>query len=41
MIKQKYDPDNLLWCRHCVCGGKYEERSDGALCKAFLDGEGL
>ncbi|OGM44436.1 FAD binding domain protein [Aspergillus bombycis] len=34
-IKQKYDPEGLLWCRHCVGSEGWTEQEDGRLCRAF------
>lgn len=34
-IKQKYDPNGLLWCRHCVGSESWSEQENGALCRAF------
>lgn len=34
-IKQKYDPDGLLWCHKCVGSEAWAEQEDGALCRAF------
>ncbi|KAJ5361026.1 hypothetical protein N7541_001870 [Penicillium brevicompactum] len=36
-IKQKYDPDNLLWCHHCVGSESLIQQSNGALCAVFED----
>ncbi|KAF2281462.1 FAD-binding domain-containing protein [Westerdykella ornata] len=32
-IKQKYDPNNVLWCRQCVGSEALIEREDGGLCE--------
>ncbi|GKZ16856.1 hypothetical protein AbraIFM66951_006348 [Aspergillus brasiliensis] len=34
-IKSKYDPEGLLWCRHCVGSEAWTEQVDGSLCRAF------
>lgn len=34
-IKQKYDPDGLLWCHKCVGSEAWSERKNGTLCRAF------
>lgn len=34
-IKSSYDPEGLLWCRHCVGSEAWVER-DGRLCPAPL-----
>ncbi|KNG90956.1 hypothetical protein ANOM_000697 [Aspergillus nomiae NRRL 13137] len=33
-IKQKYDPEGLLWCRQCVGSEAWTEQQDGRLCRA-------
>ncbi|PYI03591.1 FAD/FMN-containing dehydrogenase [Aspergillus sclerotiicarbonarius CBS 121057] len=35
-VKSKYDPDGLLWCRHCVGSEARVEQKDGRLCPAFV-----
>ncbi|KAK1138616.1 hypothetical protein N8T08_002146 [Aspergillus melleus] len=32
-IKQKYDPNNLLWCRTCVGSEQLVQQQNGSLCK--------
>ncbi|KAF2422407.1 FAD-binding domain-containing protein [Tothia fuscella] len=32
--KQKYDPEDVLWCRGCVGSDRWLEHSDGGICKA-------
>ena len=32
-IKEKYDPESVLWCRRCVGSEKLVEGSDGRLCE--------
>ncbi|KAI6713372.1 FAD binding domain protein [Diplocarpon mali] len=32
-VKQKYDPNGLLWCPHCVGSEEWVEAEDGKLCK--------
>ncbi|KAE8422984.1 hypothetical protein BDV36DRAFT_279501 [Aspergillus pseudocaelatus] len=34
-IKQKYDPDHLLWCHQCVGSEAWVEQTNGSLCRAF------
>ncbi|BCS26965.1 uncharacterized protein APUU_60013S [Aspergillus puulaauensis] len=34
-VKQKYDPDSLLWCHHCVGSELFEQQRNGSLCAAF------
>ncbi|KAJ6012574.1 hypothetical protein N7522_002929 [Penicillium canescens] len=34
-VKQKYDPDSLLWCHHCVGSESFEQQKNGSLCAAF------
>ncbi|CAG8285049.1 unnamed protein product [Penicillium nalgiovense] len=34
-IKQKYDPENLLWCRHCVGSEAFVQHKNGSLCPVF------
>ncbi|KAI9933667.1 hypothetical protein MW887_008140 [Aspergillus wentii] len=34
-IKQKYDPEGILWCHHCVGSERWAERRDGSLCRAY------
>ncbi|KAJ5754811.1 hypothetical protein N7533_004354 [Penicillium manginii] len=34
-IKEKYDPDNLFWCRTCVGSEKFSQKQNGSLCKAL------
>lgn len=34
-IKQKYDPENLLWCHHCVGSESMVQQSNGSLCLRF------
>ncbi|RKK06356.1 hypothetical protein BFJ69_g15558 [Fusarium oxysporum] len=34
-IKEKYDPDGLLWCPRCVGSEDWVQRHDGKLCRAF------
>ncbi|KAJ5250772.1 hypothetical protein N7489_001182 [Penicillium chrysogenum] len=34
-IKQKYDPDNLLWCHHCVGSESFVQQNNGSLCPVF------
>ncbi|KAJ5681673.1 uncharacterized protein N7477_001613 [Penicillium maclennaniae] len=34
-IKQKYDPDNLLWCHHCVGSEALMQHDNGSLCPVF------
>ncbi|GFF31211.1 FAD binding domain protein [Aspergillus udagawae] len=34
-IKRSYDPEGLLWCRHCVGSEAWTETKDGRLCPAF------
>ncbi|EGC44961.1 FAD binding domain-containing protein [Histoplasma capsulatum var. duboisii H88] len=34
-IKQKYDPDTLLWCFSCVGSEDWVEIEDGRLCRAY------
>ncbi|RDK43383.1 FAD/FMN-containing dehydrogenase [Aspergillus phoenicis ATCC 13157] len=34
-IKSTYDPEGLLWCRHCVGSEAWKEKVDGRLCRAF------
>lgn len=31
--KNKYDPDGLLWCRHCVGSENWVEQRDARLCR--------
>ncbi|KAF2825172.1 hypothetical protein CC86DRAFT_39683 [Ophiobolus disseminans] len=31
-VKEKYDPDNVLWCRRCVGSEALVEQPDGRLC---------
>ncbi|CAG8920191.1 unnamed protein product [Penicillium salamii] len=33
-IKQKYDPSNILWCRHCVGSEFLMQKENGSLCPA-------
>ncbi|QDS76158.1 hypothetical protein FKW77_007483 [Venturia effusa] len=33
-IKRLYDPEGLLYCRHCVGSDQWEEQADGALCQS-------
>jgi hypothetical protein len=30
-VKRKYDPDNLLWCNHCVGSEVFTEHQNGKL----------
>ncbi|KAK2688362.1 hypothetical protein QWA68_012401 [Fusarium oxysporum] len=34
-IKERYDPEGLLWCPQCVGGEDWVQRQDGRLCRAF------
>ncbi|CEL09795.1 hypothetical protein ASPCAL12924 [Aspergillus calidoustus] len=34
-IKQKYDPDNILWCRSCVGSEQLVQHQNGSLCRAL------
>ncbi|RDW86998.1 uncharacterized protein DSM5745_03640 [Aspergillus mulundensis] len=34
-VKQKYDPDSVLWCPHCVGSEAWALRGDGTLCQAL------
>ncbi|KAI9038130.1 FAD-dependent oxidoreductase [Aspergillus affinis] len=34
-IKQKYDPDGMLWCNHCVGSDEWTLEDNGSLCRAF------
>ncbi|OBR05809.1 FAD binding domain protein [Colletotrichum higginsianum IMI 349063] len=34
-IKDKYDPEGLLWCPQCVGGEDWVQREDGRLCEAY------
>jgi hypothetical protein len=34
-VKQKYDPNSLLWCHHCVGSESFEQQKNGSLCAAF------
>ncbi|CAG7966762.1 unnamed protein product [Penicillium nalgiovense] len=34
-IKQKYDPNNLLWCRKCVGSEGFAQQRNGTLCKTL------
>ncbi|KAI6753925.1 hypothetical protein HG530_013101 [Fusarium avenaceum] len=34
-IKEKIDPDGLLWCPRCVGSEDWVQRQDGKLCRAF------
>ncbi|KAJ5326779.1 hypothetical protein MYU51_001695 [Penicillium brevicompactum] len=34
-IKQKYDPDNILWCRTCVGSAQLIQHQNGSLCRAL------
>ncbi|KAH7217798.1 hypothetical protein DER44DRAFT_835117 [Fusarium oxysporum] len=34
-IKERYDPDGLLWCPQCVGSEDWVQRQDGRLCRAF------
>jgi hypothetical protein len=34
-IKQKYDPENLLWCHHCVGSESFVQQNNGSLCRVF------
>ncbi|KAL2839847.1 hypothetical protein BJX68DRAFT_279296 [Aspergillus pseudodeflectus] len=34
-IKQKYDPDNILWCRTCVGSEQLVQHQNGSLCRAL------
>ncbi|KAM0490781.1 hypothetical protein ACHAP8_011175 [Fusarium lateritium] len=34
-IKEKHDPDGLLWCPQCVGSEDWVQRQDGKLCRAF------
>lgn len=33
-VKQRYDPEGLLWCRRCVGSEDWVEQADGGLCRA-------
>ncbi|KAI1453540.1 FAD-binding domain-containing protein [Annulohypoxylon moriforme] len=35
-IKDKYDPEGLLWCRQCVGSEDWVQTKDGKLCQAYL-----
>ncbi|KAJ3499682.1 hypothetical protein NLG97_g128 [Lecanicillium saksenae] len=32
-VKNKYDPESLLWCKHCVGSEKWVENENGKLCR--------
>ncbi|KAI8216233.1 hypothetical protein K4K54_013208 [Colletotrichum sp. SAR 10_86] len=34
-IKEKYDPEGLLWCPQCVGSEEWVESEDGSLCRAL------
>ncbi|KAM0217708.1 hypothetical protein ACHAQI_001758 [Fusarium lateritium] len=34
-IKEKHDPDGLLWCPRCVGSEDWVQQQDGKLCRAF------
>ncbi|KAL7760906.1 hypothetical protein ACKLNR_007441 [Fusarium oxysporum f. sp. zingiberi] len=34
-IKERYDPEGLLWCPQCVGSEDWVQRQDGRLCRAF------
>ena len=34
-IKQKYDPEGVLWCSKCVGSEAWAESSDGTLCRTY------
>jgi hypothetical protein len=40
-VKEKYDPENVLWCRRCVGSQILEEREKGKLCSTekVVEGE--
>lgn len=33
-VKEKYDPDGVLWCISCVGSEDWIEQADGTLCRA-------
>lgn len=33
-VKDKHDPEGVLWCWHCVGSEEWEEDSKGRLCRS-------